>query len=686
MAFEDVEQVILSGLGDELEDQGVPYCGSSMSFLGPSDEVVRARVEFVNRANSTGAARMSLLKQLDSTQNHTKLFDFQKEAIANTVYRPSLIKVKKTVNRSGPRGDLSHSLREQVRLQNDIGTTVVNDLMAGSGKSLVTMAASIYFAMHRAQEVLSREEILIREQRSMNWSSRFGADDSKRSYTNSVIVMTSDKVVAQWEQAAKQACEVLGLRGINTSRNPTKDFLESNSENVSVLRFTSVKNLRLCFPRDDCFVPCFVVDEYVSKAKHNTATRNAEDTPVYGRLVLVSADANKTSRIMLGSRRTSLIRSAVANGEVDNTSLRNDVRLSASLMACGVLPTKTLDNAHQLILDSLNDALVEKYNINFNSPIWGALSGRFVHTAPVEMRALGIKDFEEVRTPGQLLKKIEDTMYAEDNTTVESQDSKKKRVMYLSKRVEEFLYNKDDGCLVCMDPFATETQVCLVAPCWHFVCKDCMKRCLDARHTCPKCRTDITGVVDLRMSENRVAKDVTFSSDQKFSFEDFLRAYMPQNPGSLEACCAVLEATAASLLAEIKSPILKLLVIGPCSEFSRQLQKFVQGKYRELVRIVQLKVAGNKRKRTTMGYEEQLEWFKSENDQHMVKVLCTHENVIVTEDILGLDLHGVDAICNVGGEITGRRLGRVTRIQRVVDVLENGNTGSTVRLFNLLPC
>lgn len=685
MDFEDVEQVVLSGLGDEVEDQGVPYCGSSMSFLGPSDEVLRTRVEFVNKADSKGAARICLLAKLDSSGIQTKLFDFQKEAIANTVYRPSIIKIKKIVNRTGPRGDLSHSLKEQVRLQNDIGTTVVNDLMAGSGKSLITMVASIYFAMHRAQEVLSREEILIREQRPMNWSSRFGADDSKRSYTNSIIVMTSDKIVAQWEKATKQACEVLGLRDINTSRNPTTDLLESDSENVSVLLFTSVKNLRMCFPRDDGFVPCFVVDEFVSKATHNTATRNAEDTPIYGRLVLVSADANNTSSIMLGSRRTSLIRRAVANGEIDNSSLRNDVRLSASLMACGVLPTKILDDAHKIILEGLNEVLVEKYNINYNSPIWGSLSGRFVHTAPLEMKVLGIKDFEEVRTPGQLLNKIEDTMYAEDSRNVESQDSRKERVTYLSKRVQEFLHNKED-CSVCFEPFTSKPQVCLIAPCWHFFCKDCMKRCLHARDTCPKCRTDITGVVDLRMSENRVKKDVTFSSDPSFSFEDFLRAYMPNSPGALEACCAVLEACASALLAEIKSPILRLLLIGPCSDFSRQLQKFVQGKYRDLVRIGELKVAGNKRKRTTMGYEEQLEWFKSENDQHMVKVLCTNENVIFKDDVLGLDLHGVDAICNVGGQITGRRLGRVTRIQRVVDVLENGNTGSTVRLFNLLPC
>lgn len=665
-----MEEVQLSRLGDELDAEGADN-GSSMSFLHDNyDEVIRSDVDFVFKADANGLEHMALVNKLRRSRGFLPLLEFQIQAIANTVYRPSLIKINKTVVRKTSRGgDKTFSLHEKVRFgSSDIGATVVNDLLPGSGKSLVTMVSSIYFAVHRAQEVVNREEILLREQRPMNWSSRFGVEDFDRAYTNSIIVMTSDKVVAQWERATKQACEILKLTYISIHRNPSKETQQANSENVSVYFFTSVTHLRLCFPRDHGFVACVVVDEYVVKATHNIATRNAEETPLYGRLVLVSADAGNTADILLGSRRTSLIRATVANREVDLTSLKNDVKLSSALMACGVLPTEARRDAHEWLISGFNTIPVEKYNINYNTPVWGAMDG-INQIMPQALEELGMKDLKNVQTVQQLFENIQDAR-------VEAEDEELAKLDRVFDVINKFLAENND-CPVCLEKLKSRgNHVCMLCPCWHFVCKTCTKLCLVARDTCPFCRQSIDGIMDMRSGGVSLAVDNQASSTK---FEGFLKAYMPQSPGALEACSAILKACGDALLAEIENPVLKLLIVTPSVDFSSALNKSLDGKYGALVKVVQLKVEGNKRKRTSMGYEQQLEWFKSEETDY-VKVLCTHENGSFTDDLYGLDLNHVDSICHVGRGINGRRLGRVTRVQRALQ-----KSDTTFRIFNLLP-
>ena len=660
--------VRISNLGDELCSEGVDN-GASMSFLNDDDEIVRSEVDFVYKADSLGLAHMALIRTLRQHLAQPRLLDFQVQAVANIVYRPSLVKVNKIVVRTMLRGGAkTFSLHEKVRFGlSDIGATVVNDLMPGSGKSLVTMLSSIYFAINRAQDVVNREEILLREQRPMNWSSRFGVSDSKRPYTNSVIVMTSDKVVAQWEAAANQACEILHVKNIHINRNPRN--LQGDSENVSVNLFTSVATLRQCFPEDNGFVPCVVVDEYVVKAMHNVVTRNAEVTPIYGRLILVSADAGNTADILVGSRRTSLIRATVANGEVDSSSLRSDVMLSAALMVCGVLSTQARDGAHNFLLLGFNGTRVEKFTIKYDNPVWGAYDG-VSHVMPAQLEELGIKGLSAVETSEELLERIRDRKLE----PVDEVDHE--RLVTLGYRLEKFLAD-DDDCPVCLDKLQKSQHICMLCPCWHFVCKTCTKLCLKARETCPVCREDIDGIMNLRtaISPSPVHKKPTSES-----FDGFLEACLPESPGSVEACSAILEASVNALLAEIENPVLRLLLIAPSTKFSNELKKRLRGKHRDLVNIVQLKVEGNKRKRTSMGYEEQLEWFKGE-EKDQIKVLCTHENVHLTGDLFGLDLNHVDSICHVGGELTGRRLGRVARVQRAV-----GNPSPTLRIFSLMAC
>ena len=663
-----MEEVVFARLGDEVQSQG-PDNGSSRSFMETRlDEIVTSAVEF-DRSNAN-PLRTTLVQDL-RTNAKLPLLEFQVQGIANTVYRPSIINIEKTVTRRNRRGGQKqkHSIHAKVALgSSDIGSTVVNDLMTGSGKTIMAMVASIYFATHRAQEVVAREQILLREQRTMNWSSRMGADDSPRLFTNSVIVMASDKVVAQWENATKEACAILGMHEVHINRNPTMDTLRGNSGQVSVSLFTSAMNLRTCFPTEDGFVPCVIVDEYVVKATHNIVTRHAKDTPIYGRLILVSADAGDTQGTLLGSRKNSLMRSLVAHENVAKNSFKNDIRLSTCLLACSILPSKERNDAHDFLLQGLNGHPVEKYNIKYDSPIWAAEDFTEGPEIPQDITNLGVNGLKNVKTVDDFLEAVFSTMLevpGEHGELTRLYQDAKKQVL--------------EDCPVCLEPLKSLGQITLLCPCWHVFCKGCMRSCLRARDTCPKCRAYVTGIMEMRSLSGQV---VPKKSEGCRKFEDYLRKYLPVNPVALEACSAILNASAAALQGEMENPIFRILIVGPSTGFGLALVKSLAGEYRDAVTVVQLKVEGNKRKRTSMGYEEQLEWFKSgEGEGEKVKVLCTHENVNFAEDVVGLDLHQVDAICHVGGGITGRRLGRAARIQRVV----GGKVGKPLRLFNLLP-
>lgn len=466
---------------------------ASRSFMGPRDCIVDLNVMFDTGAglNRTRRERLTrLLKQ-------SRLLPFQVDAITNIAYRPSSISVKKTVVRRTHHGIAPR--RQSVEDTNtflkssDLGTAVVNDLLVVAGMTVVTMVASVAFASYRMKEVVNRQEILLREQRAMNWSTRFGARELTRAYTHAVIVMAPQEVASQWEKAASNACALLGERSVQIYRNPGRGAISTYPDTLEISTYTTVAKMSECFRTHQGFVPCVVVDEYVSRADQNIATRKAEDTPIFGRLVMVSADAGNADDIVMGSRRTSLIRNLTCRGEADNDTLKNDVLLSATLLTCGgVLPSKQRDGVAAYILAGLTKVNLEKYTIEYKSSIWSAMlrTSADMLYCPEDLEHLGLKDVSPVRTVGDLLSRIDDVIPFEDDDEVPQQ-----ALRLLSGRVRSFLSERDT-CPVCLDPCSSEKEVRMICPYWHFVCKGCMEKCVTRRNSCPMCRREITGIAD----------------------------------------------------------------------------------------------------------------------------------------------------------------------------------------------
>lgn len=676
-----MEDVVLSRLGDELKAEGAHRMGSNWSFTNPRfDEIVESEVIFMDQPDRDSSTCPSTTKLVNMLRENTeiKLMEFQIQAILNTVYRPDIINIERCIRRKN--GTTSQKFKvsaDVVAGRSDIGSCVVNDLMSGSGKTIMAAIAGIYFALHRSEEVMGREEILIREQRPMNWSSKLGANDTPRSYMNSVIIMTSDKVVAQWEEAVHTAFRLMSVSSYGVHRNPTRDTVkddidgEENTESLfrdaawnvkktsaSVFIFTSSSNLSRFFPEDDGFVPCVIVDEYAQKSVHNIVTRASEETPIYGRLLLVSADAADTSVILLNSRKTSLIRTTVATGYVENNgNLKLDNRLATALLACSVLSSQEREEAHNELLSMMNRSKVEKYRILFDSPTWDTYS----FDMDTHLRKSGIHGSSAIENVPDL---VDVVSYADISGSLRSKSD------FLQKELKKV---STDDCSVCFECLNQKEKVSMLYPCWHVFCKKCTSNFLGIAGTCPVCREVVKCVKDLRTRVLQHKDAVPEGS----KFDTFVKAHLPQNPTATEVCSALLRGSADALRAGIPDPIKRLLIVSHSTKFGLVLQKSLEREYREIVEIVQLKVESNKRKRTCTGFEAQLEWFKEQDDK--IKVMCTHENVGFTNDVLGLDFYYVDSICHIGGGTTARRLGRITRMQRAL------NKGITVRLFDLVP-
>lgn len=649
---------VYTTLGDELARTiDIGENGVSKSFKGPMDHVVESYVTF-----ETGSGfNMSRREGLDSHLKQTMLLSFQRESILNIVYRPSFINVRKTVCRNGMRETIDEMV--SYTQGSDIGVTVINDLLTGSGKTVVSMAAALAFASLRMKEIVDRQEILLREQRPMNWFTRFGARDFSRSYFNAVIVMAAEEVAPQWEKAASNACALLGNTDIKIFRNPKRNCVSSNPGALKVLVFTTIAKMNECFPLDRGFVPCVIVDEYVLKTAHNILTKRAEMTPLFGRLIMVSSDAGDTAKIVKGSRKTSLIRTLTCNGETDNASFRNDVLFSATLMASSIISSSKRAEVAAYMVEGLSRVELEKYTLEYREPVLD----KYLRIEPGvgDLQALGVAGVGYVRTAGDLLEKVDLTIAASSNEHASEQI-----LRVVSSRLSELTTN-GDTCPVCLDAYTSQKEMCMLSPCWHFVCKKCMEDCINSRDTCPMCRAEITWITDFFPDAKPSSRRIGNLSNCT-SYEEFLSAFLLESPSIREACAAVI----ASL--STQGTPTRLLMICPTPRFFVDLQatldtmlsRDVQSKH---VGVQELNVR-QKRRRTGPGFEQRLEWFNS-RDGELVKVLCTHGG----DRMSGLDLPEIDAICHVGGVIDSRMLGRVTRIPRVL------SGGKKLRLFNIVP-
>ena len=328
-----------------------------------------------------------------------------------------------------------------------------------------------------------------------------------------------------------------------------------------------------------------------------------------------------------------------SDGVNDDTTLLGSVQSSVNILSCSVLPTIGMSAMKQFMVEGLSKIRLDTYTVKYKVPTW--LS--YDNSEPV----FGlIHNLEDINSCGDLHSALVDTGVSSN------------KVRFMLSFLEKFL-EESDKCPICLEGFQVDNDVSIISPCFHFVCKTCMKRCLVSSNYCPMCRVTISGILDVLPVKTPSIR--TFDTSSK-TFEELLGFNVGQNISMGNNCGAIV----ASLY--IENVHKKLVVLSPYSNFHVMLKRSVSR-----IGVFDVDIRGVRRK----NFQDRLEWF-GVNSEDTLKVLCISD---IRELSWLSEISGVDAICDV--RVSVRKLDKdpisfFSRISRI-------RSGNDVRIFNVTP-
>ncbi|CAM9236030.1 unnamed protein product, partial [Ectocarpus sp. 8 AP-2014] len=698
--------IAVSSLGDQMaamiraKDNGIHKSFTCSVGGPPNDPHGGVTVRFGGRDHPGKQAVFQTLSEFRGNTKIKFLLPFQVQAVLNMAFRPAHTFVAKTIFRNR-----NYGRQEQNRTETQIGTNVlksfdddvgmmaINDLYTGSGKTLTTILGAIVFADKRRAEITARAPFLVREQVLGNWSTRVQCSLSKEhqrpsstfpSYTNVIVVMCAKHLFSQWKSACASALHVLGMEGVRVLENPLPGSTQLSGMGLTIVLLHSATNLtRLGLE----FVPVIVVDEFTIKSASNVLTKPAETLPLHGRMILVSADAGNVKDIIRGSNRRSFLRKML---QWDDTSHLPGAHIAMvvgiPLISASVLQTTDRYAVGGLMIDQLRKVGYERYTVgytpSFASRIFGnnfemsAVSGSRLISERFGINLTGTKSI------GQVLRIVSDTIDSLCATDANSRAISP--LTDLKNKISAFVGEKEN-CPICLEEYEMGSGASLINPCWHIVCDKCLRAMMAARYdTCPLCRVKMAGHTTAVMDDGSVTSDVS-SRSQSTRVETSSRLSLLQNMEAVLKPTSGLEKACIDTLRCIKADVgdqpYKIVMIVPDEHF---FTKFAIDVREEMtasqIGIIEFKTIGNKRKHVTgKMVSDQIALFASNRGPPM-KILFTTEGK--TDSLTGLDFPTVDCILSLGDGNSLQRLGRLTRLPRVMD---EARASKTVRYICLEP-
>ena len=630
------------------------------------------------KGNHPSRARLSAkLRGFRADTGIKSLLPFQVEAVLNIVFRPEQMLISKSILR-GYNDDTLVTARGMNILKSpfdDIGMMVINDLFTGSGKTLTTMLGVIAFAHGRHIEILDREPFLVREQLRGNWGTRIemsqslGMSSMYPKYTHAIVVMCAKHLVSQWKSACASALHILGIEGVSVLENPLPKSEGFTREGLKIVILHSVNNLTRL---DLKFVPAIVVDEFTVKSVSNILTKSVDLLPMHGRLVLVSADAGNVRNIICGSHRRSLLRNLVGWDDINNSS-DSRVALVAALPLIGasILETKDRFMVGDFMIEQLKKVVYEKYTVRYTPSFASRLFGNNFEMSAVTGSRLMTEKFgivlEGTKTIGQMLEVVSDKVDAMFATDKESRILAP--LIQLRNNISKFVGEKDD-CPICFEEYEMASGASLINPCWHIICDKCLRKLIAAKHDrCPICRGAMEGHTTAVIGdENAASRHDCYSQEsrvevvQSLSLLENISAVVKPTTGLEKACVDTLRC----IREDVGDRPYKIVMIVPDEHFFTKFTVDVREEMDESqVEIIEFKTIGNKRKHVTgKSISEQIASFTTDEGPR-IKILFTTEGK--TDSLTGLDFPTVDCIISLGDGNSLQRLGRLTRLPRVVD-------------------
>lgn len=668
----------------------------------PTDPRGGVMVRFGGRDHPEKLAVSRMLRAFRGNTTIKFLLPFQVEAVLNMAFRPTQTFVVKTLFRGSGYsrdGQNPNLLETQIgnnvlkSFDDDVGMMAINDLYTGSGKTLTTILGAIVFADKRRAEIVARAPFLIREQSPGNWSTRVQCSLSKEyerplntlpRYTNVIVVMCAKHLFSQWKSACASALHILDMEEVRVLENPLPGSTELSNVGLKILLLHSATNLtRLNLE----FVPVMVVDEFTIKSASNVLTKPAETLPMHGRMILVSADAGNVRDIIRGSNRRSFLRKML---QWDDISLLPEAHLamvaSIPLISTSVLQTMDRYAVGEFMINELRKVGYEKYTVRYTPSFASRLFGNNFEMSSVSGSRLINERFginlTGTKSIGQVLRIVSDAI---DTLRATDPDSRTiAPLTHLRNKISKFVGEKEN-CPICLEEYEMDSGASLINPCWHIVCDKCLREMMAAKHDkCPLCRVKMEGHTTALIEDGDVESDVSARS-QNSRVQTSSRLSLLQNMDAILKPTSALEKACIDTLRCIKADVgdqpCKIVMIVPDEHF---FTKFVIDVREEMtaseIEIIEFKTIGNKRKHVTAKMVSgQIASFASEEGPPM-KILFTTEGK--TDSLTGLDFPRVDCIISLGDGNSLQRLGRLTRLPRMMD---EASASKTVRYICLEP-
>lgn len=696
----------ISTLGHQLEtivrskDNGIHKSFMSRVCSPRNDPHGGVRLRFSGRCHPQKQGVEDTLYRFRGLTGIKHILPFQVEAILNMVFRPETTFVSKTIVRSyGENPAVTQTGTNVLKsLDDDIGMMAINDLFTGSGKTLTTIISAIVFADKRRDEIIGRRPFLMREQTHGNWSTRVQcslssahqrpATTSPR-YTNVVVVMCAKHLISQWKSACASALHILGMNdgGVVVLENPlpgSPGLRTGEQGRLVIVILHSAANLaRLRLE----FVPVLIVDEFTIKSVSNVLTKPSEIIPLHGRLLLVSADAGSIRNVIYGAHRRSFLRKLI---QWDDVSYLADsyvaMVVGIPLISASVLQTEDRYMVGEFMIDQLKKIRYEQYTVRYTPSFASRLFGNNFEMSALSGSRLISDRFGIVlpsgsNTVGQILRVVKNTI-----ATFDATDETSTRIItpltQLRDKLSTFVGERE-ACPICLEQYEMESGASLMNPCWHIVCDTCLRTMMAAQHVkCPLCRTKIEGHTTALVDDGNVADDPVQTQpqvqiDTSLPLIDNMNTILKPTAGLEKACIDTLRC----IKADVGAQTYKIVMIVPDEHFFTKFAVEIrEAMDAAQIQIIEFKTSGTKRKRVTgKMVSGQIESFASDRGPSM-KILFTTEGK--TDSLTGLDFPRVDCIISLGDGNSLQRLGRLTRLPRMMD---EASASKTVRYICLEP-
>jgi len=606
------------------------------------------------------------------------LYPYQVDVILNTVYRPSKLVITTPITQHQPvAGTETAEFNYTANMHADVGKVVIIDLPTGSGKTLVSLLSALYFTKARSRAVIETAALLLREQiHDTSFLNSLG-DQETPALSNVILVFVPKHLTMQWLQTAQivnQLVKSNALVLVNPLTAALKQAQESNRtvicifDDIAKIAFTNIK-----------LVPVIIVDEFVMRGEFNMAIKitNIFRMPIFGRLILVSADAGNVQKILTGLRINCLMKKFLNASNINQSSLRQlQLLCSASSLASA---------ARTDILACMGLFVpIEIHEIGYVPSVVGLVFGSAFEISRrdglQQFKSLGV-DLTNCSTVQHIQRAVirrltipalnmmpQNGLPVPINQPLLIQaDRKQRQELHQCLHALQTFYHAMDACPICLDEIG---EAAIIQPCFHATCSTCMQQIINNRRLCPLCRSPISGLVTSALSD---APEDAMNTESELSamsplrlhatLKESLAASVTSTLSCLDAVIMVLKCLNHSANLELQQvndmqyEPYRVLIAAPEGIDFDQLKEHC----RELDNFNHFCVHGNARRRiTTQAIETQLNDFK--HSKQKFNVLFTSEGV--KDHVTGLDFSNIDCLVTVGKGNDIQRIGRLSRAGR----------------------